>query len=36
MYRRGDLKNIIMTIIRSFPAEAQITRIEFEGPEIAV
>jgi len=36
MYKRGDLKNIIMTIVRSFPAEAQITRVEFEGPEIAV
>ena len=36
MYKRGDLKNIIMVIIRNFPAEAQITRIEFEGPEIAV
>lgn len=36
MYKRGDLKNIIMVIVRNFPAEAQITRIEFEGPEIAV
>jgi len=25
-----------MVIVRNFPAEAQITRIEFEGPEIAV
>ncbi|HIP65040.1 MAG TPA: beta-CASP ribonuclease aCPSF1 [Pyrodictium sp.] len=36
MYKRGDLKNIVMVIVRNFPAEAQITRIEFEGPEIAV
>ncbi len=36
MYKKGELKNIVASIIKHIPPEAHITRIEFEGPEIAV
>ncbi len=36
MYRRSEVKNIVAAIIKHLPPETQITRIEFEGPEIAV
>ena len=36
MHRRSEVKNIVFTIFQHMPPEAQITRVEFEGPEIAI
>ena len=36
VYRRSEMKTIIFEILKGMPIEAGITRIEFEGPEIAV
>ncbi|MET1101520.1 MAG: beta-CASP ribonuclease aCPSF1 [Pyrodictiaceae archaeon] len=36
MYKRSEMRNIVLTILNSLPPAASITRIEFEGPEIAV
>ncbi len=36
MHRKSEVKNIVFTIFQHMPPEAQITRVEFEGPEIAI
>ncbi|KSW11654.1 hypothetical protein CF15_02185 [Pyrodictium occultum] len=37
MYRRSEVKNIVLTIMSQLaPRDIQISRIEFEGPEIAI
>jgi len=37
LYKRSEVKNIVLTIMSQLmPKEVQISRIEFEGPEIAI
>lgn len=37
MYKRSEVKNIVLTIMSQLmPKDVQISRIEFEGPEIAI
>ncbi len=36
MHKRSEVRSIVFTILQHMPPEAQISRVEFEGPEIAV
>ncbi len=36
MHKKSEVKNIVFIILQTMPPEARITRVEFEGPEIAI